>query len=184
MKEPKRGSPEAERVDANPDEVARSIVLRRLSATPRTRKELSDDLRKRGTADDVIDRVLNRFIEVGLIDDAEYARMWVSSRQRTKGSARSVLRQELRSKGVDDDDVTEALGAIGDDEERARALLLVRSKLNGTRRLEPKARIRRLVGVLQRRGYRQGVAFDVVKEALGAEAEELDLISDGEDGLG
>ena len=111
--------------DADPEQVARTIVLRRLSVSPRTRKELADDLRKRGIPDDVADRVLGRFAEVGLIDDAEYARMWVDSRQRTKGSARSVLRQELRARGSATTTLSAALEAIDDDMERARAVALV-----------------------------------------------------------
>lgn len=85
----------------------------------------------------MIDRVLDRFTEVGLIDDAEYARLWVSSRHRSRGTARQSLQHELRAKGITDDDALEALEAIDDDLERARGLALVRSKLPSTSRLEP-----------------------------------------------
>jgi regulatory protein len=173
--EPRPAAPGDEQADSDPEQVARIIVLRRLSISPRTRKELADDLRKRGVDGDVAERVLSRFAELGLIDDAEYARMWVDSRQRTRGSARSVLQQELRARGVCDDDARAALEAIDDDDERARAARLVEARLEATRRLEPQARRRRLVGLLVRRGYRQSMALSVVAEAIGSEEATADV---------
>lgn len=163
--------------EADPEQVARTVVLRRLSSAPRTRKDLAEDLGRRGIPSDVIDRVLDRFTEVGLIDDAEYARLWVSSRHRSRGTARQSLRHELRAKGITDDDALEALEAIDDDLERARGLALVRSKLPSTSRLEPAARGRRLVSMLMRRGYRQAEAVSIVKEAVA----ELDETLSGAD---
>ena len=164
VRDPAPGTPADD--DADPEQVARTILLRRLSAAPRTRSELRADLLRRGTPDGVADRVLDRFVEVGLIDDSEFARLWVDSRQRTRGSARSVLRQELRGKGVDEVDVSHALEAIDDDQERARALELVVARMRSMQRLEPDVRKRRLVSMLMRRGYRQGVALSVVAEAM------------------
>ncbi len=153
--------------DADPVEAAREIVLRRLAAAPKTRKDLADDLAQRGIDDAVIERVLNRFTEVGLIDDADYARQWVSNRHRSKGTTRASLRYELRAKGVSDEDGLEAIGAIDDEAERARGVALVTSKLSATARLEPKARARRLQTLLLRRGYRHGEAASIVNEVLG-----------------
>lgn len=163
--------------EADPEQMARTVVLRRLSSAPRTRKDLAEDLGRRGIPSDVIDRVLDRFTEVGLIDDAEYARLWVSSRHRSRGTARQSLRHELRAKGITDDDALEALEAIDDDLERARGLALVRSKRPSTSRLEPAARARRLVSMLMRRGYRQAEAVSIVKEAVA----ELDETLSGAD---
>lgn len=165
--EPTPGSPADLQDDADPEQVARTILLRRLSAAPRTRSELRTDLLRRGLAEDVADRVLDRFTEVGLIDDTAYAQLWVDSRQRTRGSARGVLRQELRAKGVSDDDAALALDGINEDAERSRAVALVQVKVRSMARLEPDVRKRRLVSMLMRRGYRQGTAVSVVTEVLG-----------------
>ena len=140
MTEPTPGSPADLQDDADPEQVARTILLRRLSAAPRTRSELRDDLLRRGLPEDVADRVLDRFTEVGLIDDTAYAQLWVDSRQRTRGSARGVLRQELRAKGVSDDDAALALDGIDEDAERARAVELVQVKARSMTRLEPDVR--------------------------------------------
>lgn len=163
---PAPGSPADLQPDADPEQVARAIVLRRLSAAPRTRAELASDLARRAVPEDVIERVLTRFAEVGLIDDAEYARMWVSSRHRSKGTARGSLRRELRQKGIEDDDASEALAGIDDAAELERARALVVAKARSMTRLEPDVRSRRLFSMLCRRGYPSSVAASVVREVL------------------
>ena len=85
---------------ADPEQVARTILLRRLEAAPRTRAELATTLRERNVPDEVALRVLDRFEEVGLIDDRVFARMWVESRQRGRNLSGRALRSELRRKGV------------------------------------------------------------------------------------
>lgn len=170
VNEPTPGSPADLQDEADPEQVARTILLRRLTAAPRTRSELRTDLLKRGIPEDVADRVLDRFVDVGLIDDATYAQQWVESRQRSRGTARAVLRQELRAKGIDDEDARPALDGIDEDAERVRAAELVRVKARSMQRLEPAARTRRLVSMLMRRGYRQAVALAVVREVLGEDA--------------
>ena len=170
---PHRGRPADLQDEADPEQVARTILLRRLSAAPRTRSELRSDLLRRGIAEDVADRVLDRFVEVGLVDDAAYAQLWVESRQRTRGSARAVLRQELRGKGIDAADAEEALASIDPEAERERARQLVQSKAPATASLAPAARMRRLAGMLQRRGYPGSMAFAVVREVLGESADQV-----------
>lgn len=164
---------------SDPEGAARTILLRRLAAAPRTRAELRSDLLRRDIPETVADRVLDRFVEVGLIDDGEFARLWVASRQRTRGSARSVLRHELRGKGVADEEVSQALEDIDDEQERARGLALAQGRLRSMQRLDPDARKRRLVSMLMRRGYRQGVAFSVVAEAMSVDA--ADEFGSGDD---
>lgn len=166
VNEPTPGSGADLQEDADPEQVARTILLRRLTAAPRSRSELRADLLKRGIPDDVADRVLDRFVEVGLIDDAEYARLWVESRQRSRGSARGVLRQELRTKGITDDDALAALEQVDDEAEAQRGAELVRRRLSSVQRFDAATRMRRLVSMLMRRGYRQGQAVGIVMGVL------------------
>ena len=172
--QPTPGSPADDHVEADPEQVARTIVLRRLNAAPRTRAELRGDLLRRNIPEDVADRVLDRFVEVGLVDDAQYAQLWVESRHRSRGTARSVLRQELRTKGVGDDDAAAALSGIDDDSERARARALALAKDRSLSRYDQATRTRRLVSMLVRRGYRAGMAHSVVREVVGADAPGLE----------
>lgn len=152
-------------------EVAREICLRQLAVRPRTRAELATALRRRGIADDVVAAVLDRYDEVGLIDDAAFARAWVTSRHHGRGLARRALARELRQRGVDANAAGEALDELDDSTEAATARALVDRKLR-TVRGEPEQVFRRLVGMLARKGYPPGVAIRSVKDALAAQSAE------------
>ncbi|MCW2613677.1 MAG: Regulatory protein RecX [Frankiales bacterium] len=168
---------------ADPVDAARQICLNQLEHAPRTRAELGAVLRRKGIEDDVAEQVLSRFAEVGMIDDALFAQMWVTSRHRGKGLARRALSQELRRKGVDDDAVAEAVATLDPEVELATARALVDRRLRTTTGLTTDARVRRLAGMLARKGYPAGVAFRVVKEALAAEGVEAELAFDELSGL-
>ncbi|PYC76977.1 recombination regulator RecX [Streptomyces tateyamensis] len=172
-----RRAPRAAEAEGDPAARARDICLRLLTGTPRTRKQLADALRKREIPEEVAEEVLSRFEEVGLIDDAAFAAAWVESRHHGRGLARRALAQELRTRGVSGALVEEAVAQLDPEDEAAAARTLVERKLRATAGLERQARLRRLVGMLARRGYAEGLAFRVVREALDAEgesAEELD----------
>jgi regulatory protein len=158
--------------EADPVEVARLICLRQLELAPRTRAQLASTLAKKQVPVEAAQVVLDRFVEVGLVDDAEYARAWVDSRHRGRGLARRALSQELRQRGVSEPDATQALATLDPEQELATARQLVHRKLASTARLEPTARLRRLSGMLARKGYPPGLVLRVVREALGAEAAE------------
>lgn len=170
------GSSRAERETPpqSPEEQARAICLRLLTGTPRTRRQLADALHKRGIPDEVSEEVLSRFEEVGLIDDAAFAGAWVESRHHSRGLARRALARELRTKGVDSALIDDAMGRLDSDREEETARELVARKLRGTRGLERDKRIRRLAGMLARKGYPEGMALRVVRAALEAEGEETD----------
>lgn len=152
--------------ERDPGEVAREICLRLLAVRPRTRAELATALRQRGIDDDAAAEVLDRYGEVGIIDDAAFARAWVSSRHHGKGLARRALAGELARRGVDADTVREAVDELDGETEVATARALVDRKLRTMRAGDPAALLRRLVGMLARKGYPPGLAFRVVKEAL------------------
>lgn len=148
---------------------ARQVCLRLLTLAPRTRAQLADALKKRGIPDEVADGVLSRFADVGLIDDAAFARAWVESRHHGQGLSARALSAELRRRGVDDDRIREAVDELGPDAEVETAKLLVARKLAATAGLPAEARARRLAGMLARKGYPPGLAFRVIREALEAE---------------
>ncbi|MFJ9648241.1 recombination regulator RecX [Streptomyces sp. NPDC004244] len=158
----------------SPEEQARAICLRLLTGMPRTRRQLADALARRGIPEEVSQEVLSRFEEVGLIDDAAFAGAWVESRHRGRGLARRALAQELRTKGVQASHVQEALEQLDSEQEEQTARELVERKLRATRGLDRDKRIRRLAGMLARKGYPEGMALRVVRRALEAEGEDVD----------
>ena len=155
------------------EEQARALCLRLLTARARTRAELSGQLAKRGYPDDVSTRVLDRLAHVGLVDDVDFAEQWVQSRRVNAGKGKRALAAELRTKGVDNDVITAALADIDAGAERQRAEQLVRDKLRREKLADdddPKV-MRRLVGMLARRGYGQSMAVDVVTGEIANERE-------------
>lgn len=157
--------------EADPESGARAIVLRRLTLAPRTRAQLADDLRRKGVPDDVAQRVLDRFADVGLVDDDAFARAWVRSRHQGRGLARRALAQELRQRGVDPATVAVAVEDVAPEDEAAAAAALVAKRLPASRGLPRETRIRRLSSMLARKGYSGELSARVVRAALAAEAD-------------
>ncbi|MFF5436646.1 recombination regulator RecX [Streptomyces achromogenes] len=164
----------------DPAERARAICLRLLTGTPRTRKQLADALRKREIPEDVAQEVLDRFEEVGLIDDGAFADAWVESRHHGRGLARRALARELRTKGVDSALIEDAVAQLDSEQEEATARELVARKLRATRGLDRDKRLRRLAGMLARKGYPEGMALRVVRQALEDEGEDTEFLGDGD----
>jgi regulatory protein len=148
------------------EEAARVICLRLLTSGPRTRAQLATALRKRRIPGEVAESVLARFAEVGLIDDAAFARAWVESRHHGRGLARKALAAELRQRGVADGEVRSAVGLLGPQDELATAQQLVAKRVAASRGKPMPARARQLMGMLARKGYPAGLAARVVREAL------------------
>ena len=172
------------KAEADPEAVARQICLRLLTTAPRTRAQLATALWRRGIPDEAAAAVLARFAEVGLIDDATFARAWVDSRHHGRGLASRALGAELRQRGVAQDDIREALRELDPEQELATARELVARRLAATAGMPVAARMRRLAGILARKGYPAGLAYRVVREALEQEDGECRVSFDDLDVLG
>ncbi len=151
---------------ADPRQHARDICLRLLAVRPRTRAELATALRRRGVPDEDAAAVLERYSEVGMIDDQAFARAWVSSRHRGRGLARGALARELRQRGVDGSAIGEALTELDQDTEAATARALVDRRLRSMAEVSPEVAFRRLMGMLARKGYSAALSVRTVREAL------------------
>lgn len=137
---------------------------------------------KKDVPAEIIETVLDRFEEVGLVDDAQFAGLWVEGQQRRMRSTRA-LRQELRLKGVEAEVIDEALAETGEDADYRSALALAQKKMRSMGGLEPQVRYRRLAGALARRGFAPGLSHRVVSEVTGGAAEESDGDGPGGDAL-
>jgi regulatory protein len=83
----------------------------------------------------------------------------------------------LRQRGVDEGDVRAAVADLGPEQEVAAARRLVEAKLAATRGRPLALRMRRLTGLLARKGYPAGMSYRVIREAL--EQEGIDLAKAG-----
>ncbi len=160
--------------DADAEAVGRQVLLDQLTGRARSRFELATRLTRKGVPEDIARRLLDRFEEVGLIDDESFANAWVQSRQPGRGLARRALAQELRGKGVDDEAARSALDEIDPEDEVETARLLVRRKMRTISRVDHATAVRRLTGLLARKGYQGGTAIRVVREELEAAGQESD----------
>ena len=147
-------------------DAAKQVLLRRLSHAPRTRKELAKDLKDKDISDEVANVALDRFEEVGLINDQALASNYVSSQHERKGIGKNALRQQLRAKGVSDDVAQEAISQISDDQEFQAAFALACKKIRSLQKDDAKTQLRKIVGVLARKGYSSNLAFRVAKEVI------------------
>ena len=150
------------------EQKAKDICLRLLTARPRTRAELIQALARKGIPEQLAERVVGTLDRAALINDADYAETWVHSRHTYDGLARRALITELKRKGVDESIAAEAASAVDSSAEEQRARQLVRKKLRTSDSADEATRVRRLVGVLARKGYPQGLAYRVVREELRA----------------
>jgi regulatory protein len=163
----------------DPEASAMAVCLRLLTAAPRTRAQLEEALHRRGIPPGAVEAVMERLIRAGLIDDAAFAQAWVESRHYSRGLARRALSAELRQRGVDEDNVQDAVAELSPEQEEAAARRMVAAKLAATRGRPLPTRMRRLMGLLARKGYPPGLAYRVVREALDIEG--IDLAESGID---
>jgi len=160
------------RMDAEPlgdvtDSAAcREAALKLLERTRRTRSELERRLKDKGYAPGTRAEVLDRLSEVGLVDDAEFARAWLAGRWGRRPSGWRRLQQELRAKGISDEDVENARALLtergGAPDEVESAAKLVAQARKRYAKLEPHIQRQRLYALLARRGYDS----DTIRRAL------------------
>ncbi|WP_156386243.1 regulatory protein RecX [Arthrobacter sp. Soil764] len=150
--------------------MAQAIVYRQLTAAPKSRLQLARKLAERNIPEDVAEAVLDKFQEVRLINDAEFADMWVRSRSQSRKLAKGALRRELAEKGIDQETAASALEQLTDADEESAARMLVERKLRSgtdlTDRAERDKTVRRLASMLARKGYQPSLAFRIVNYVL------------------
>lgn len=130
-----------------------------LSYRARSEAEVAQYLRKKETADDIIELVTARLRQRGYLNDAEFGAQWVAGRSRTKPKGARALRYELRQKGLSDADIDAALVAL---DEESLAWQAVEHKLSRWQSLDAPARRKKISAFLARRGFN----YDVISATL------------------
>lgn len=154
---------------------ARRIALDALSRASRTRGQLEALLQRKGIAPEAVEIVLDRFEEVGLVNDADYAEAFVESRHRIRGQGGRALSAELRRRGVADDVVADAVGALDPEQEFETACRIARARYDRMPAVAAEVKLRRLAGFLARKGYSGTIVSRVVRQVVqDAAAEETD----------
>ena len=141
-------------------------AARMLGARAKSAHELKQSLRRKGNDPEAIDWAINRLLELGLLNDTEYAAMAARSIIRAKPAGRRFIEAKLRLKGIDREIITETLDEQLQDSDPYEDALKLAQRFNRsiTSTLEPEVRKRRLVGRLARRGFDHDVVRRVVDE--------------------
>lgn len=146
----------------DPAERARTIALNLLNHSPRSEGQLRAKMLAKDIPEDVADEVIERYRDVGLVNDPELAATIVRTRHRERGQSRRAIAMELRRKEFSPDVIEGALTEIDDASEDAAARELASKRWNQLEGVPHDARVRRVVGMLGRKGYGPGIAFAVV----------------------
>jgi regulatory protein len=149
------------------DDVAEAIAFVRTStsAAPQAEGRLRSKLVDRGWSTAVIDATLDRARRERLVDDPAMAAALVAER-RAKGHAVARIRRDLRERGFDDAVLSVALGGAEREDPEAAAFAVARDKAAGLTGLTAETAFRRVVGHVARRGYPEGLARKVAREAV------------------
>lgn len=140
---------ELQKDDSN--EEAAQQALRFIAFKPRTTAEVRKRLAESKFPESAIEHTISRFIQTGLINDAQFARDWVGDRQAFHPRSARQIDYELRRKGVDREDIEAALAEVSDDDQMAYQLAL--QKINRYIGLDFTEFRSRLGGMLARRGF-------------------------------
>nr|WP_236082179.1 regulatory protein RecX [Acidipropionibacterium jensenii] len=140
-------------------------MLRRLDVRARTRHELADALRGKEVPSDVAAAVLDRFEELGLVDDADFADQWVRSRQASRGLSRRALSMELRRKGVDEETIARSTAGVSEEDELEAATRLAVTRIRAGRGVESTRLTRRVLAALARKGYSSQICWQAIRAA-------------------
>jgi len=130
-----------------------------ISYRGRSQKELNDRLGRKGYDETVITAVIDRLVQLKLVDDEDFTRSWVSQ---TKSATRSRrrLQQELRQKGVEPELVKTQMDEIGEGHDEEAIKTLIERRLN--KNTAPDRR--KLVEYLARQGFSVGLVLKVLNE--------------------
>lgn len=151
---------------------ARNVLLHQLARSAKSTAQLRKILEQREISSEIAEKVLERFTEVGLIDDAAYAETIVNSRRNYKGLAKSAIKRELNEKGVSQELVEDAVSGITAEDDFESAKQLATKRFSQMAHLDREVRTRRLAGYLQRKGYASSAVFAAIKFAEDAHAQE------------
>lgn len=157
---------------ADPYAFTREIALRALDRRAYSRAELGDYLRRKAAPDETIEQVLARLEELKLIDDRAFAQMWINSRHQSRNLSKRVLALELKRKGVADEIVTDLLAQLDVDDEYEAALRAARQKSHHLGSVDYHVALRRIVGMLARKGYSSQMCYRVAREVIDSQQED------------
>lgn len=155
----------------DPAERARALALAILDRAPRSCADLRQRLVSKDVDPAIADALIERYKDVGLLDDRALAATIARTRHAERGLAPRAIAMELRRKGFEEDDIAAALDPFSADTQRETAQRLAAARWRRTAGVDHEARVRRVVGHLGRKGYSPSLAFALVQDLVRADRE-------------
>jgi len=159
-------------------EVVLAAGLRFLEARSRSVAEVRRRLTSAGYRSELVEGAITQLIDFGVLDDEQFARLWIESRDRARPRGERALRQELALKGVDralvDELLEERRGEHGDEtsvDAEAAERVLMRHARTLARVADPRVRRQRAYALLARSGFDSETATRAIRASFESEAE-------------
>ena len=140
-----------------------TLSLKFLSYRQRSEKEVRDYLGRKRSQPDIVEQIITKLKEQKFLDDEEFARIWIESRNRSKPRSNRLLRLELKRKGIASE-IVDRLTADGKRQSTDLELAkkIVSKKINKLRNAEKQEIYKKLGGMLARRGF----DWETIKRAI------------------
>ena len=149
------------------EEDVRQALLKLIERSSKSSGQLRTALLEKEFPVQLVDQMIDRFIEVGLIDDMALAKDLTEVAVSRKSKAKSVISRELRAKNFPQEAIDAAISEIDSEAELEVAKKLAESRYRQLLKLEPEVRTRRLSSYLMRKGYSSSVVWTAVRHASG-----------------
>lgn len=162
----------------------RAKALRLLDQRMRSRKELVERLEAvEEFPTSMIEEVVDDLTRSGLVNDELFASEWVRQRFASRGKSKMVLNRELQEKGIDASLRAVALEQITHNTEEEVARKLAAKKAATIKSVAPdfnskQKDLRKVVGVLARRGFPSELSMNIARDQLEDRYRELEEDTD------
>jgi regulatory protein len=152
-------------------DAATKLLASRLQSTAEMRRKLM----RKEYGETIVDAVIDDLTRLGYLDDERFAKTKALSAAEHKQHGRRRAKVELLKAGVKSDVADRALQDVYESTDTlAGARQLAQKQAARLRKLDPQVARRRLIGMLQRRGYDYDDIKPVVEEVLGRDAQATD----------
>lgn len=126
----------------------------------RSAKEIADYLSQKGFDEKTVAETIGKLLELKFLNDLEFGRIWIESRQKYNGKSKYILRNELQQKGLDKELIDNLLGSAQDDLEIAKQLF--EKKKDKLKHLSKDEFFKKMAGFLGRKGF----SYDIIKKVI------------------
>jgi regulatory protein len=158
-------------VQADTRDRAQQIAVNLISYRPRSTREITDKLTHKGFSHEISLLVIAKLLELNLLDDVTFARMFVRDKLRGKPMGKAMLRRKLLEKGIAFQLSESVLKEyVTDEQEQEAATTLATRKLKLSRSrlsaLDTATRQKRLIDYLLSRGFSREIANKTVRSII------------------